>query len=361
MPSSTKPGPRIGVVIPTYRAADYIAACLESVAATDHDLRIVVVDNASPDATDQAVLNWASGRVPFVPPDDWPLPPAPPVAKPLSLCFADDPAAPDADITLLRSSVNGGFAYAVNAGLRLLLQDDSIAWFWVLNPDTVVEPQTPAALARKAGEMERFAVIGGRVLYMSDPERIQADAGRLHPLAFTGVSVNQRAIASATSMPNAASVRYIPGASMLVSREFIANVGLMDDRYFLYFEEIDWQLRRGNLPLGLEPDARVLHRAGAAIGSGGGGSPTSPLSIYFMCRNLLPFVARWSPWRLPFAYAMAWAKLFRQWGVSHATLPAFLRGLHGFTPPAALKHQIPRTIWHSAIRNTHQTDDQLSI
>lgn len=351
MPTPTPPGQRIGVVVPTYRAADYIAGCLESLVASGHDLRIVVVDNASPDRTDQAVLDWASGRVPFAPPADWPLPPAMPVAKPLSLGLAEDPQAAEAVVTLLRSPVNGGFAHAVNAGLRLLMQDDSIAWFWVLNPDTVVEPQTPAALARKAASMERFAVIGSRALYYANPARIQADAGCLHPLAFTGVSLNQGALAAETAMPDPATVQYIPGVSMLVSRAFIAEAGLMDERYFLYYEEIDWQLRRGSLPLAFEPEARVLHRAGASIGSGSVDRAASPLSVYFMCRNLLPFVARWSPWRLPFAYAMAWAKLVRHWRGSPERLEAFLRGLHGFAPPSALRRQLPPEAWTARLRD----------
>ena len=145
-------------------------------------------------------------------------------------------------------------------------------------------------------------------------------------------------------MPDPASLDYISGASLLVSRAFIERAGLMDEGWFLYYEEIDWQLRRGDLPLLVEPEARVVHRAGASIGSGGLDERASPLSVYFMTRNLLPFVARWSPARLPFAYAIVWWKLFRSWGVDRERLAALLRGLHRLAPPQAVGRVCPKRL-----------------
>lgn len=72
-----------------------------------------------------------------------------------------------------------------------------------------------------------------------------------------------------TPVPAEDPVDYIPGVSMLVHRSFLEAAGPMDESYLLYFEGIDWQLRRGDLPFGLEPRALVLHREGASVGSGG--------------------------------------------------------------------------------------------
>lgn len=354
MKPSSQAFPRIGVVIVTYSAESYIAGCLESLIASNYpDLRIVVVDNASPDRTADAVRAWATGRRCFVPPADWPLPLR--ESAPGRLGFQEvviDQVSPEAcvaDMTLALSSKNAGFAGGVNAGVRILLADPDVEAFWILNPDAIVEPQTPFALARKARSMGRFGVIGGRVLFLSEPTRIQADAGRLHSLAFTAISVNHGAVAAETPMPSEDAVDYVPGVSMLVSREFIERAGPMDERYFLYFEEIDWQLRRGDLPIGLEADARVLHSAGAAIGSGGWRRAASPFSIYFTCRNLLRFVTRWSPWRLPFAYAMVWVKLARHWGFGRREFGALIRGLHGLGPPAAVRARLPECVWRDIL------------
>jgi GT2 family glycosyltransferase len=75
----------------------------------------------------------------------------------------------------------------------------------------------------------------------------------------------------------------------------------MTEDYFLYFEEIDWARRgRPSFRLGYAPDSLVLHAVGAAIGTDDFGSP-SPLSQYYLARNRVKFLARFSPLSLPLA------------------------------------------------------------
>ena len=323
--------PPIGVVIVTYAAADFVTECLESLRASAHPgLRIVVVDNASPDGTVAAIRAWADAAL----------------SERLAEHAPDAPPRPARGwLSLLHAGDNLGFAGGVNAGLRALLDDPGLDLFWVLNPDATVDPGTPAALARRAREMGRFAVIGGRVLHAGPEPRVQSDGGRLHRLAFTAVNANMGAPASVCAPPPPETLDYVSGAHMLASRTFVERAGLLDESWFLYYEEIDWQLRRGDLPLGVAPEAVVRHRAGASIGSGSGSGRASPLSIYFMTRNLPRFVARWSPWRLPFAYAIAWWKLARSWGADGPRLAAFLRGLHGLGPPAGVRARLPEAVW----------------
>jgi GT2 family glycosyltransferase len=339
--------PTIGVVIVTYGAESFVASCLESLLASGYpSLRVVVVDNASPDATAQAVRDWARGALPQGMVEHRVEHGAGVLAEPAQ-----------GWLTLLHAKENLGFAGGVNMGLRALLGDPKIDLFWILNPDTTVEPQTPLALARRASALGRFAAVGGRIVYAESGGAesgglIQTDGGRLHRLGFTGVNVNRGAPDANCAMPDPASLDYVSGASLLVSRAFIERAGLMDESWFLYYEEIDWQLRRGDLPLAVEPEARVIHRAGASIGSGRPDERASPFAIYFMTRNLLPFVARWSPARLPLAYAIAWWKLFRSWGVDRARLAAMLRGLHRLGPPREVRARLPDAVWDRILRRS---------
>jgi hypothetical protein len=327
--------PRIGVAIVTYGAADFVGACLDSLLASAYpELSIQVVDNDSPDDTVPALRRWARARGIELTErragDGRPEHAAPPRA---------------ATVALIHSGENRGFAGGVNLGLKALLADPHCDLFWVLNPDTAVEPQAPYAFARRAREAGRFAIIGGRVLYLSDPERIHADAGRYRPWLGFPVSLNINRMAAQTEMPEESEIDYIPGMSMLVSRAFVERAGLMDESWFLYHEEIDWAFRRGDLPLLLEPDARVLHKAGASIGSGSGGKPASSLSVYFTYRNHLRFTARWAPHCLPSAYVAAWAMAFRRYRRAPAQLSAALRGLHRRRPPRAVAERLPAQVW----------------
>jgi GT2 family glycosyltransferase len=88
---------------------------------------------------------------------------------------------------------------------------------------------------------------------------------------------------------------FISGASMVASRAFYASAGPMAEDYFLYYEEVDWAMQRGDLPLAYCPDALVYHRAGTAIGSPTPGQVGSALSIYFKHRNRMRFLKRYRP------------------------------------------------------------------
>lgn len=353
--------PWIGVVVVTFAAAEFIHECLESLVASDCDrLKIVVVDNASPDATAAAVRDWASGARPMVFADDWPLERRAPVPKPITLAEFDAETAQTADfdalgtVTLVHSGSNRGFAGGVNVGLRTLRRHPQIGYFWVLNPDSVVEPQTPRAFADAAAAAGRFAVMGGRTLYFGRPDVVQSDGGRLRWPMGLGLGVNRGRPATDCAPPDADALDYISGANMLVSRPFLDEAGLMDESWFLYIEEVDWCLRRGPLPLAVAPEARIRHRAGASSGSSRVDRLESPFSTYMANLNHLRFVARWRPAHLPWAYLAALLVIVKRY-VSVGAWPqatAALRGLHGFGPPAAVRRKLDATTWEGIARRT---------
>ena len=95
-----------------------------------------------------------------------------------------------------------------------------------------------------------------------------------------------------------AQLAYVNGAAMLVRRDLLERVGLMDERYFLYSEEHDWAHRsqQAGFRLGWVPQALVFHKHGATIGTASSGG--SPLSLFYLYRNKLAFARRHHPWRL---------------------------------------------------------------
>jgi GT2 family glycosyltransferase len=322
----------LGVVLVAYNSADVILDCLETLFAAASDdgtaLRVVVVDNASPDDGVAVIRNWASGSQPYGPPVDLPFPHRP-VPKPIAA----------RTLEVLSAGINGGFAAGVNVGLRALFADPAIDRVWILNPDSVVPPGTPAAFARDNGGP--FSLMGGRVLYYDRPDVIQSDGGTLN--RWTGVTGNFNLFkkAEGTGMPVAEDLAFICGASMVASRGFWDMAGPIPEDYFLYYEEVDWALRRGSLPLSVVSDAIIYHRAGSSIGSATLARTASAFSIYFKSRSRMKFIRRWFPFALGSATLYSLAKIAQLAGKGEGQAArAMWDGVRGARPRVSILEKL---------------------
>ncbi|MBT8154546.1 glycosyltransferase family 2 protein [Epibacterium ulvae] len=283
-----------GVVLVAFNSGPLLVDCVQSLLDSQGaDLRILVVDNGS--AEDTGALFAASD-----------------LGAQLISHQVRPTAIEPGQVALWTLSQNHGFAGGVNHGLRAFMGMEDVDHIWVLNPDAVVLQDTAAALETRARELGQFGMIGGRVCYGADQNVIQSDGGRVN--RWTGITslLNNRKAADQTDFPAEEAVDFVFGAHMFVSKDYIRRVGYMPEDYFLYYEETDWCLRRGDDPalaLYLAPDAVVYHVGGATIGSKTTTQAVSSLSSYFMARSRMRFMRRHWPRALPFAFAYTAAKV----------------------------------------------------
>ena len=313
--------PLLGVAITAFRSEKIIGNCLDSLLACRSDIsKVVVTDNDSGDGTCAAIRTWAAQN---------------------GVSFAEGKVGelrePTAWLTLLNSPVNGGFAYATNRSIEVLQADPAISLFWLLNPDCIAAHDA-AAIYRRAGRDGDFSLMGGRTVFEEARDLVQTDGGRVS--LWTGVcaSLNHRVPVDGAAFPEAGALDFITGANCVASRRFIETVGLMEEDYFLYYEEVDWALRRGSLPLRVVEDAVVCHVGGTSIGSGSINRRPSPFSNYFNYRNRMRFIRRFNPAGLPVAMAYAVAKAMQLY-VLGAPLEAkaLLAGIFERRPPEAVR------------------------
>jgi GT2 family glycosyltransferase len=167
-------------------------------------------------------------------------------------------AAPEA--LLLESGSNLGFAGGNNVGIRHALSG-KVDYIWLLNNDTEPRPTALAELVAKAASNPRMGEIGSVLLYAHDPTRVQAWGGGRVSL-WTGRSEH------ALCPQDDGWFQYITAASVLLPRAALDEVGLLDEGFFLYWEDGDlsFRLRSRGWQLGVAAESIVLHKEHASTG-----------------------------------------------------------------------------------------------
>ncbi len=336
----------IGVVIVTYNAQDIIIDCLQSVVASlGVDVRPVVIDNGSTDQTVAVVESWAKQRSQSLQSNAAEEGQA--LAAPELIKSTDAlPGVPSNAIGLIASSQNLGFAGGVNLGIRSLMVLPEIDSFWILNPDCVAEPKTASRLLEKTAKYKEYGIVGGRVFYSEPKHMIQSDGGKVNFWTGTCIPFNMTKVGRSTIPPQECELDYVSGAHMLVSRKFVERAGLMPEEYFLYYEEIDWCQRRGDLALLFTSNAAVHHIGGYTVGSAKINKRPSPIAAYFMARSRIMFVLKYRPMAVPFALLYCVQKAVRHLVHGHQqTAREVLRGTFGF----GLSKDIQRIIGRSKL------------
>lgn len=288
--------------------------CLESVFRTDYaNYRVIVCDNDSSDGSLEKIRDWAQGRL-VAPSGNCALAHLgfPPRPKPIPFIDLDKKAAEagaigsaDASLVLIQTGANLGFAGGNNVGLRYALARDDFQYAWLLNNDTVIRPDSLACLVARMDASPASGICGSTLIYYHSPDQVQALGGASYNrwrCRASQIGALQPACRKIDASKVERDMAYVAGASMMVSRTFLQDVGLMEEDYFLYFEEFDWARRaHGRYALAYAPASIVYHKEGGSIGTSVAGK-RSALSTYYLQRNRIRFVNRFFKPYLPLLF-----------------------------------------------------------
>jgi GT2 family glycosyltransferase len=163
-------------------------------------------------------------------------------------------------VLLLESGSNLGFAGGNNVGIRHALTE-KVDYIWLLNNDTEPRPAALSELVAKAASNPRLGEIGSVLLYAHDSSSVQAWGGGRVSL-WSGRSEH------ALCPQHDGWFQYITAASVLLPRAALEEVGLLDEGFFLYWEDGDlsFRLRKKGWGLGVASGSIVLHKEHASTG-----------------------------------------------------------------------------------------------
>lgn len=158
---------------------------------------------------------------------------------------------------LIESSRNGGFAYGCNIGIRAALEKE-YEYIWLLNNDTTVNESTLPSMLKCASE-GKYKIIGSVLRDSCFPWGIQAIGGG-DVNFLSGVTKH------ILKPENLGKLDYITGASMLINRSVIEEIGLLDESFFMYWEDIEFciRARKKGYSMGVALSSNVYHKEGAS-------------------------------------------------------------------------------------------------
>jgi len=280
-PTSTAPlAPLLRIVILNYRTADLTIDCLSSLANQVPELpgaSVVVVDNASGNGSAEQIAE------------------------------AIDHQGWSGWVELLALDTNGGFSAGNNTGMtRGTASSGAPApeFLLLLNSDTIVRPGALESLLSAARERADAGLIGPRLEWPNGQPQISrfrfpSPASELIDAAATGpvTRILKRFDVPLPVTDQPAEADWISFACVLIRQSVIDQVGLMDDGYFMYFDDVDycWRVRRAGWSVLHWPGARVVHLRGGSAPVKTQLAHRKRVSRYYYASRARYFAKAWGP------------------------------------------------------------------
>lgn len=319
-PINVSGGSTVLIAVLNWNLPNETIRCLESCLATTYPrARFLLVDNGSSDRLVDALKSWAGSRS----------------ASWREVSGPQDAPPADHELVIAFNPTNLGYAGGNNIALRYAIAWD-IDWTLVLNNDAVIPPEYLDALVGIATRSPQAGMIGSRQAY--PPEY------NLKPSCGVRISYNLGAYPfwKHRCAPGTHRVNFAPGNSVLMRTEMLRAIGLFDERYFLYSEDLDLSYRalRGGWEILLSSDVTAVQGVSTSLGR-----RRSPTYHYYLTRNTFLFISeRLTGWRrwvsmgvfsvLILIRSAAWLIVRRQQNAQAAVLGFrhFRRGRFGQAP-----------------------------
>ena len=244
--------PRVAIIILNWNGKEDTIECLESLKhITYPNYEILLVDNGSADGSVECFRKRYPG------------------------------------MEIIENGENLGFAEGNNVGIRRAMAEGA-DYVLLLNNDTVVDPEFLGELVKVAEGDARIGIVGPKIYYYNSKilqtvgNRVIVSLGQPFLRGLNEEDTNQ--------YETICEVDSIPGCALLIKKEVITKIGLLDFRYFAYFEDMDWNLRanRAGYKIKIVPMSKIQHKGSAST------KLNSPLYYYLHTRNRILFVKRHS-------------------------------------------------------------------
>lgn len=218
-------GSSVAIILLNWNGFEFTRSCIESLLQINYrNFEIILVDNGSEDGSLGQLM------------DLYP------------------------DIHFLTSQLNLGFTGGNNLGMSHA-RKMGYEYMLLLNNDTLVDKDFLYPLVERLGNSPACAAVQPLIYYLNDREKIWSAGGR-----YLEWLAKSKTLYTPSDAVNAYSTDWITGCAFMVKSSIVEQIGVLDDLYFAYFEDVDWSLRmrKAGYQLEIVPESRIYHEAGAS-------------------------------------------------------------------------------------------------
>lgn len=280
----------VAVIVLNWQGWQDTLVCLNSLKLLvfSGKIYLIVCDNGSTNESVTRILSWAQQQY---------------HSSELTILAHSSQNTPLRPFTLIQTGRNLGFAGGHNVGIRYALQSQEIDYIWLLNNDTEVAPQALTALYTCAENQPQIALFGSTVLDFYHREIVQCAGGcRYFPLLTVVKNVGGGQSLKTVLAYSSVHLDYVYGATMFLRVTAMRRVGLLNEDYFLFYEELDYtqRLKRHGYRIDWCRYSFVYHKGSASVGQVAEGDREKlRIANYHENLSTLKYTALFYPIRLP--------------------------------------------------------------
>jgi GT2 family glycosyltransferase len=189
------------------------------------------------------------------------------------------------ELVYIQSEKNLGFAGGNNLGI----QKASGKYILLLNNDTEITPECISSMVDEMEDNLEIGLISPLILYYEDKRRIQyAGFSKMNYLVGRTKTFGKSEVDHGKYDNLSIETGFCHGAAMMCRKIDLAEVGLMDENYFLYYEEMDWceKFKKTGKKIWFTGKAKIYHKESLSVGK------ESNLKTYFLVRNRMLFIRK---------------------------------------------------------------------
>lgn len=221
--------PSVVTIIINWKLKEETRRCLEAIQHLNYPSRVIVIDNGSTDGSAEYLADLFPG------------------------------------LEMIALPVNIGFGAACNYAIRYLLSEENTEYFFLLNNDTLIDPPALNHLINATQDYPNVGILSPKIYYADSPHKLWYAGARRRRGVLAAANTGRGKI-DHSQYEQIRKVDYVFGAAMLIHRSVFERIGLFDERFFLYLEDLDFCLRaqRAGFDLLYVPKAHIYHKVSAS-------------------------------------------------------------------------------------------------